>query len=88
MDAPFMIGRLPGGVLERGDAPIWKVTRKDFAVTGAKEMVCSGAPPRGMEVTVRKLWPSSLASRSLESPCPPVATSVSARMTCGCGKVN
>ncbi len=30
------------------------VTRKNFAVTGGKESVCSGAPPSGTFTTSRK----------------------------------
>ena len=39
-----------------------KTTRKNFAVTGGNEIVCSGAPPSGSFATSRKFCPSSLAS--------------------------
>src|ERR1019366_1113904 len=42
-----------------------KVTRKNFACIGAKEIVCSAAPPPVRVRTFRNVWPSSLASSVL-----------------------
>ena len=49
-----------------------KVTRKYFAVTGANEMVCSGASPPPRVATLRKFCPSSLASSVFSGAAIPV----------------
>ena len=54
-----------------------KVTRKYFAVTGAKETVCSGAPPPESWTTRRKVLPSSLASRVLSGAPMPAGAAIS-----------
>src|ERR1700739_1832144 len=71
-----------------------KVTRKNFAVTGAKEIVCSGALPPERLATRWKFWPSSLASRFFSGAAIPAiiaeiksgsfVTKVIARIVCGC----
>ena len=51
------------------------VILKYFAVTGSKEMVCSGARPPLRLTILRKVWPSSLASRFLSGALIPVINS-------------
>src|SRR5579862_9737484 len=72
-----------------------KTTRKNLALTGENETVCSGDPPPGRLTIVRKFCPSLLASRDFSGLAMPVtiavilSTSLVAivreRMVSGCG---
>ena len=51
-------------------------TRKNLAFTGAKEIVCWGAPPSGSLTTSLKFCPSSLDSRDLSGLLMPLTATV------------